>query len=362
MDGGLYYKICSFENLLSAFKKARKGKTTKEYVIEFEKNLKVNLLQLRTELLFHGYKPRPLQSFIIHDPKTRKISKSAFRDRVVHHALCNVIAPIFEKGFINDSFANRIGKGAFKAIERFDLFQRIVSKNYSKKVFVLKADIKKYFDNVNHELLLSVIKKKILDEKVIWLIRKILANYSIQERRGMPLGNLTSQFFANVFLNELDQFVKHNLKAKYYIRYVDDFVILDRHPGILQRYMGEIRIFLNNKLLLELHPDKSRIIPANKGIEFLGMRLFPHYKLLKKKNLGKFYRKLDLFYTDYNNKNANYDIIYNSLEGWCAYATNANTYKLRKRIMKMVEDKFGNEVSTKEINRLRKMNIAAAKG
>lgn len=351
----LYFRICSYDNLLLAFKKARKGKTAKAYVLEFERELKHNLLQLRTELLFHAYKPIPLQSFIIHDPKTRKISKSAFRDRIIHHALCNVISPIFEKGFIHDSFANRIGKGAFKAIERFDIFQRIVSKNYSQKVFVLKADIKKYFDNVSHELLLSIIQKKISDKRVICLIRKILANYCIQERRGMPLGNLTSQFFANVFLNELDQFVKHNLKAKYYIRYVDDFVILDRHPGILRQYMDEIRIFLNNKLALELHPDKSRIIPARQGIEFLGMRIFPHYKLLKKKNLGKFYRKLDLFYTDYEHKNTNYDIIYNSLEGWCAYATNANTYKLRTKIMKTVEKEFCNEVSTKEINRLRKM-------
>ena len=353
----LYSRICSYDNLLSAFKKARKGKTTKIYVLEFEKELKNNLLQLRIELLFHAYKPKPLQSFIIHDPKTRKISRSAFRDRIIHHALCNVIAPVFEKEFIYDSFANRIGKGAFKAIERFNLFQRIVSKNYSQTVFVLKADIKKYFDNINHEILLSIIKKRISDEKVILLIKRILINYSVQEEgEGMPLGNLTSQFFANVFLNELDQFVKHNLRAKYYIRYVDDFVILEGHPRILSQYMDKISLFLKNNLALELHPDKSRIIPAREGVEFLGMRIFPHHKLLKRMNLGKFYRKLNLFYIDYDKGNTNYDLIYNSLEGWYAYAGNANTYKLRKRIMEKIGNKFCNEVSTKEINRLRKMH------
>jgi len=195
MTCGLYTQLCSYDNLLLAFKKARKGKTTKDYVVEFEQNLKGNLLQLRIELLLHSYKPKPLQTFILRDPKTRKISKSAFRDRVIHHALCNIIAPNFEKEFIHDSFANRLGKRTLKAIQRYEYFQRKVSRNYTIISFVLKADIRKYFDNVSHDLLLNIIKKKITDQKILWLIKTILSNHKTdKEGKGMPLGNLTSQF------------------------------------------------------------------------------------------------------------------------------------------------------------------------
>src|SRR3989344_1187262 len=164
----MYGRICSYENLLVAFKKARKGKTTKDNVIEFENNLSENLQQLRNELVFHTYRPRPLRTFIIRDPKTRKISKSDFRDRIVHHALCNIIEPIFDKSFIFDSYANRKGKGTFKAIDRFKYFARKVSQNYTKTTFVLKADVRHYFETVNHSVLLSVLRNKIENQRVMW--------------------------------------------------------------------------------------------------------------------------------------------------------------------------------------------------
>lgn len=179
----LYTQICAYENLENAFKKARKGKTTKQYIVEFEKNLKENLNQLRTELIFHTYLPKSLKTFILRDPKTRKINKSAFRDRIVHHALCNVIEPLFERTFIHDSYANRQGKGVLKAIERFDVFKRKVSHNLTRACFVLKADIYHYFETVHHATLLSMIKKRIQDERVLWLIRCILANYKKTNER-----------------------------------------------------------------------------------------------------------------------------------------------------------------------------------
>ena len=147
----LFSSLCSYENLESAFMKARTGKTLKLYVIKFENELKQNLLALRNELTFHTYRPKPLETFIIRDPKTRKISKSDFRDRIIHHALCNIIEPLFDKQFIYDSYANRLGKGTFKAIERFDFFKRKVSKNNTKEAYVLKADIKHYFETVASE-------------------------------------------------------------------------------------------------------------------------------------------------------------------------------------------------------------------
>ena len=175
----LFNKLCSFENLELAFRKARKRKTLKNYVIEFEKNLMQNLLELKNELLFHTYKPKPLKTFIVRDPKTRKISKTHFRDRVIHHALCSIIEPIFEKSFIYDSYANRINKGGLKAIGRFDFFKRKVSKNNIRNCFILKADIKKYFETVSHKILLKIIRGKINDERIIWLIKTILQNRKI---------------------------------------------------------------------------------------------------------------------------------------------------------------------------------------
>jgi len=176
MQRDLWQELCSYNNLELAYKKARKHKTTKDYVINFEKDLQNNLLLLRSELLLHSYSPKPLVNFIVRDPKTRKISKSNFCDRVVHHALCNIIEPIFEKGFIYDPCANRKGKGTLKALQRFDCFKRKVSKNNTMKCFVLKADIKKYFESIDHGTLMKTIKKKINDNKVLWLIRKILNN------------------------------------------------------------------------------------------------------------------------------------------------------------------------------------------
>ena len=175
----LWQEICSYDNLELAYARARKHKTLKPYVVEFEKELKDNLFLLRSELLFHSYRPKPLKTFIVCDPKTRKISKSDFRDRVVHHALCNVIEPIFERIFIYDSYANRIGKGTLKAVERFDYFKRKASRNDTLGCYVLKADIKKYFENIDHKVLTDIIKKKVKDKNVLWLIKIILANHAI---------------------------------------------------------------------------------------------------------------------------------------------------------------------------------------
>ena len=333
----IWQSLCSYENLEIAFKKARKRKSKRRDVIEFEKNLETNLNELRTELLLHSYKPKPLKTFIVKDPKTRTIRKSEFRDRIVHHAICNVIEPILEKSFIYDSYANRIGKGTSNAVKRFDLFKRKVSKNNTKICYVLKADIKHYFEEVNHDILLNAIKNKINNKDLLWLIKTILINHS--KEKGMPLGNMTSQFFANVYLNELDQFIKHKLKAKHYIRYVDDFVIFHTDKEILKIYKDEIKTFLKEELRLELHDTKSKILILKQGISFLGFRIFPHHKLLRKTNIRTMNKRLI---------QNNYDSIYNYLEGWLAYAKQADTYNLRKNI----EDRFLGNISLPEIDKL----------
>ena len=337
----IYSELCSYENLELAFKKARKGKTLKLYVIEFEANLDENLKQLQQELLFHAYRPKPLETFILRDPKTRKISKSDFRDRVVHHAICNIIEPLFEKCFIFDSFANRLRKGTFKAIERFEHFTRKMSRGFTRPCFVLKADIRHYFETVDHKILLSILQRKIKDEKLLWLIRVILQNYQTEKKgKGMPLGNLTSQFFANVYLNELDQYVKHILKAKYYIRYVDDFVILGNFPDDLQVFREKIETFCGEHLSLYLHPDKSKIHNLKNGVGFLGMRLYPHHRRIKKKNLRRFERKLLQFKADSEDGKVIREKVVEHFEGWLAYISNANTFKYRKHLVRQFNQLF----------------------
>ena len=243
----LYQEIYSANNLVLAYKKARKGKTKKNYVKKFEENFHFNIKKLHLELKNKEYAPKPLKSFILRDPKTRKISKSHFRDRIVHHALCNILEPLFDTTFIYDSCANRKEKGSLFAIKRLNKFKNKVTTNKKFEAFCFKADIKHYFREVDCNILVKIIKRKIHDKNVIWLIERILHNYSnpLRERereretdtseyQGMPLGNLTSQFFANVYLNELDYFVKHKLKTKYYIRYVDDFIILHKSKSQLK--------------------------------------------------------------------------------------------------------------------------------
>jgi len=336
----LYSQIYDRDNLVFALLKARKGKTKKDYILEFEANLINNLLKLQKELKDKIYKPKPLVTFILRDPKTRVISKSDFRDRIVHHALVRIIEPIFDKTFIYDSCANRIGKGNLFALKRFELFKRKVTKNNNKIAFCLKSDIKHYFQEVNHSILISIISRKIEDKKIIGLIKKILSNTCSGGEtgiylKGMPLGNLTSQFFANVYLNELDYFIKHRLKAKHYIRYVDDFVILHNSKEQLVIWKQEIDRFLREKLKLELHPQKSKIIPLQRGVDFVGFRNFYYHRLLRKRNLRKMLFKIKQF----KDRELSKEKLLESFQGWNAYAKWADSYKLRRNVVKMIYDK-----------------------
>jgi len=332
----LYRKICSYDNLYSAYRKARKGKTKKLYVKEFENNLDKNLIDLQFELMTFIYSPRPLDNFILKDPKTRKISRSDFRDRVIHHAIINIIRAIFEKRFIYDSCANQKRKGNLFSIKRFETFRRKITKNFSSRAFCLKADIKHYFQEVHHDILLKIIKNKIKDKKVIWLIRKILKkNASGEKTKGMPLGNLTSQFFANVYLNELDYFVKHKLKIKYYVRYVDDFIILHENEEQLREWKMKIELFLKENLKLELHPQKSRIISLSKGIDFVGFRNFYYFKLLRKRNIREMMKKI----SNYNEYLILDEKMMEIFQGWNSYAKWANTYRLRQYVLSKLNKK-----------------------
>jgi len=343
----LFEKLYSWDNLESAYWKARKHKSNNPAIREFENHWQLHLATLHRELKTRMYKPRPLKTFILRDPKTRTICVSDFRDRVVHHALINIIQPIFESRFIHDSYASRNGKGTFAALKRFTYFLRKVTKN-GKCIpestnanvvcgFAFKADIKHYFDTVDHSILLEILGKRIKDTGVLWLAKVILNNYNSESPdKGMPLGNWTSQFFANIYLNELDQFVKHVLKAKYYIRYVDDFVILHYSKSTLQECEKQIKEFLQT-LKLELHPNKCQIVPLCRGVSLLGFRTFYHYKLVRQRNIRKIWNKFREMVDAYEVQKVEVSEILNTLQGWQAYAKQGNTYHLRERIQTKIE-------------------------
>ncbi|MBI5047198.1 RNA-directed DNA polymerase [Candidatus Micrarchaeota archaeon] len=202
-------------------------------------------------------------------------------------------------------------------------------------------DIRHYFESIDHQILLLLVRKKIKDEKIIWLIETILNNHTSKLKgKGMPLGNLTSQFFANFYLNELDYFIKHSLKAKYYLRYVDDFVILHLNKKQLERWKFEINSFLRVKLNIESHPEKSMVIPLRRGITFLGFRIFSKYRLLKKSNARRIWKRLQKFKFKFDKGELPRDTIFQSLDGWLAYAEFANTYEFRKRIVAKFNELF----------------------
>ena len=339
----LYEKLYSKENLMSAFKKAKKGKSSKNYVINFELNLDKNINILKEQLKNKTYYPSRLKKFVIRDPKTRTIHSSIFRDRIVHHAIINIIQPIYEKIFIYDSFANRKNKGTHIAIKRFEYFVNKVSSNGGKinnphtnnsiRGYVLKADIKHYFNAVDHNILITILRKKVKDEDFIELLKGVLYNFESQTKgKGFPLGNYTSQFLANVYLNNLDYFIKHRLKAKYYIRYVDDFVILDKDKKVLEKYLEKIKKYLKF-LKLELHPDKSEIYALRNGITFLGYRVFYHYKLLRKRNIRYFKNNLNKKLELYHSGDVDKEHLENFLHGWMGYSNFANTHNLNKKLI-----------------------------
>ena len=338
----LYSQIVTFDNLYNAFRNAAKGKRSKEEVAAFEFDIEMQLFQLQDELRNQTYQPGAYHSFYIHDPKRRLISAASFRDRVVHHALCNVIEPIYEKVFIGDSYANRMGKGNHRALDRAQSFSR----QYE---FVLQCDIQQYFPCIDHEILLSILRRKIRDEKVIWLCRKILASgeeiFSNQSNsyfpgddllsclrpRGLPIGNLTSQFWGNVYLNELDQIVKRKMHCKAYLRYVDDFLLFSNDKKQLWDWKEQV-IAVLQELRLVLHDERSTVYPCNTGIPFLGFRVYPEYRRLKRKNGVAFQRRFHMSIRAYTSGKIDFETLNARVQGWVAHASHGNTLGLRNSI------------------------------
>lgn len=278
----IYQDIISVENLLQAWEEFLPGKKNKEDVCEFSKNLMENILDLHHDLLNKNYRHGGYKAFKISDPKPRNIHKASVRDRLLHHAVYRILYPFFDKTFLSESYSCRLNKGTHRAINKFREFGYIVSKNNTKTCWVLKCDIRKCFASVDQEILADILNKFISDRDITDLLSKIIESFSSTEAgKGLPLGNLTSQLLINIYLNELDQFIKHKLKIKYYIRYADDFVILSQDHDCLLELIYKISYFLDQKLKLQLHPDKVFIKTLASGVDFLGWVHFPDHRVLR---------------------------------------------------------------------------------
>lgn len=290
----IYDNIISFENLLQSWQEFLKGKRNRKDVIMFSVDLMDNLLKLHLELLNKTYRHSSYQAFKINDPKPRDIHKAEVKDRLVHHAIYRILYPLFDKKFIFDSYSCRKGKGTHRALGRFIQFGRKVSANNTRAAWVLKCDIQKFFANIDHDVLNQILAKHIDNPSALWLLKEVINSFKVDSNKkvGLPLGNLTSQLLINVYMNEFDQFAKRTLKAKYYIRYADDFVFLHENKDELIAIIPKIESFLARELKLTLNPYKVSIKSLNSGIDFLGWVNFPHHKVLRTTTKRRMFRKL----------------------------------------------------------------------
>ena len=291
--GHRYDEIISAPNLLEAWKEFKRGKTKKEGVQRFQLRLMEHILALHCDLRNRTYRHGPYKHFRISDPKPRDIHKASVRDRLLHHALYRKLYPFFDRTFIADSFSCRVGKGTHRAMARFREFAYKASKNHTRTCFVLKCDIRKFFANIDHTVLFSILERYIPDTDILALLKNIVGSFYTSygknwipasagmTKRGLPLGNLTSQLLVNTYMNEFDQFVKHKLKVAYYIRYADDFVLLSPDKAELERLLSLISGFLQTHLKLSLHPDKVFIKTVASGVDFLGWVHFPDHRVLR---------------------------------------------------------------------------------
>ncbi len=277
-----YNSIISLDNLLKAWKEFVSGKRARKDIQEFERNLMANIISLHRELAAKTYSHSKYQAFKISDPKPRDIHKASVRDRLLHHALHRTLSSFFIKTFISDSYSCQTGKGTHRALRRFRQFSKIVSRNDTCTAWVLKCDIKKFFANIDHKVLIGIMDSYIPDKDIIRLIFVIISSFrSNTEGVGLPLGNLTSQLFVNIYMNEFDQFVKHKLRAKYYIRYADDFVVLSHDRMCLEQTLSMMQEFLRDRLKLSMHPNKISIRTVSSGVDFLGWIHFPDHRVLR---------------------------------------------------------------------------------
>jgi len=336
-------QLISWENLLRAFAKASRGKRGRADVAAFEYRLEDELFGLRQQLLSREYRPGAYSSFFIHEPKRRLISAAPFRDRVVHHALCNLIEPVFERSFVADSFANRVGKGTHRALDRAQALSR-------RHRLVLQLDVRQFFPSLDHAILRRVLQRKLPDSELLWLIDRILDSgvgvldeeyrmvyfpgddlLAVHRPRGLPIGNLTSQFWANAYLNGLDHFVKRELRCPGYVRYVDDLLLFGDDKALMWEWRHRLEQRFAG-LRLTIHPG-AHPRPATEGIPFLGFVVFPGHRRLKRRKGIEFRRRLRRLLRLYQGEPELAEAVAASVDGWLNHAGYADTEGLARALL-----------------------------
>jgi len=336
--------LCSWESLLRAWRKAARGKRGGATVARFEYRLEEQLAALRQDLLAGTYRPAGYVHFYVTDPKRRKISAAKFRDRVVHHALCTVLEARFEPLFIADSYANRVGKGTHAAIDRLQRFTRCHR-------YVLRADIVKHFASVDHAILLEILGRQIPEHDVLSLVEIILESgcgvlddeyryvrfpgddlLAICRPRGLPIGNLTSQFWSNCYLHPFDEFVKRELGCRAYLRYVDDFALFADSKDVLWTWKRAI-IERLARLRLVIHETRAQALPVSAGIPWLGFIVYPTYRRVKARKVREAHRELRSRLSAYHAGEISFAELEASIRGWMAHVEHADTWGLRQHVL-----------------------------
>ena len=330
IDG--YDELISVENIFRSWKKFRKGKSEKQDVAEFERNLEDNLFSLAKDLKDKKYFHSEYSYFSISDPKKRDIYKAKVRDRIVHQVVFDYLEKIYGSIFIEDSFSSRKEKGTHKSIAKLKEFSdEIIKKNHG-IYCAMKCDIKKYFESINHRILKNILAKEVSDKRIFRLVEIIIDSFKPLDPKGIPLGNITSQIFANIYLNELDEFVKRELKLKYYLRYNDDFVILGNEKRIIMENAEKIKFFVENNLLLEMPESKMIFRKLKWGVDFCGSVIFPKAILLREKTEKIMMKNIEIKFQKYENEEIPINDFSRTMSSYFGLLKHCKSYNLKEKI------------------------------
>lgn len=340
----IYTELCSYENLNRAYLNARKNKRFRDEVLHFSFNIEEHLMEIGEELTNHTYTVGGYKEFFVHEPKKRLVMALPFKDRVIQWAIYQLVNPIFDKGYIFDSYGCREHKGTLKAVQRLYYWLKIVGKKEVKHYF-LKLDMSKYFYRIDHQVLINLLRTKIADKELLWLLETIInydevafglkLNGNVDDPadrlkgKGMPIGNLTSQMFANLYLNELDQYCKRKLGIKYYVRYMDDVIILADDKKKLHEYKELIEEFIGNKLNLNLN-NKTAIRPITLGVEFVGYKVFPTHLKVRKSTSLKMKRRLKYVKKQYERDLIPIEKVNATVQSYMGILKHCNSYLLQR--------------------------------
>lgn len=334
--------IISIDSLFQAWEEFKKDKKKREDVLTFERNLEDNLFLLYKDLRNKRYKHSGYESFFVRDPKIRHIHKAKVRDRIVHHLISKKLEVIFDKTFYFHSYSCRKSKGTHKAVKVFAQLARKASCNNTSPLYILKCDIRKFFDNVDHQILTNLLKKKIDNPDLLLLLDEIIgsfaSDYTIDPKipKGMPIGNLTSQIFANIYMDPLDKYIKHTVKAEYYIRYADDFVIMNKDPDYLKQLIPQIAEFLKTNLSFSLHPNKVSIENYYLGTDFLGYVIFPHFIIPKTRTKRRMFKKIYKKVQELKSGKTTEESLNQTVQSYLGYISHGNTFKLTQDVKNKV--------------------------